>query len=81
MTDQMGGWILIQIEGKASKSIFEKLISVNLEEFIQGKVIRVSINKINCFVRIFNLITFYMSIFVLQSFLYIVVMWTAPILN
>ena len=50
MTDQMGGWILIQIEGKDSKSIFEKLITLNLEEFIARKVIRTSINKINCFV-------------------------------
>ena len=50
MTDQMGGWILIQIEGKDSKSIFEKLITLNLEEFIAGKVIRTSINKINCFI-------------------------------
>ncbi len=50
ITDQTGGWISIQIKGKTSKSIFEKLISVNLEEFIQGKVVRVSINKINCFV-------------------------------
>ena len=50
ITDQTGGWISIQIKGKTSKSIFEKLINVNLEEFIQGKVIRVSINKINCFV-------------------------------
>ena len=50
ITDQTGGWISIQIKGKTSKSIFEKLMSINLEEFIQGKVIRVSINKINCFV-------------------------------
>ncbi len=50
MTDQTGGWISIQIEGKASNSIFEKLITLNLEEFIKGRVIRTSINKINCFV-------------------------------
>ena len=49
-TDQTGGWISIQIKGKTSKSIFEKLISVNLEEFIQAKAIRASINKINCFI-------------------------------
>jgi len=50
ITDQTGGWMSIHIEGKTSKSIFEKLVSINLEEFIQRKVIRVSINKINCFV-------------------------------
>ena len=50
ITDQTGGWISIHIKGKTSKSIFEKLVSINLEEFIQRKVIRVSINKINCFV-------------------------------
>ena len=50
ITDQTGGWISIQIKGKTSKLIFEKLMSINLEEFIQGKVIRASINKINCFV-------------------------------
>ncbi len=50
ITDQTGGWISIQIKGKTSKSIFEKLMSINLEEFIKGKVIRASINKINCFV-------------------------------
>ena len=50
ITDQTGGWISIQIKGKTSKSIFEKLISVNLEEFIQAKAIRASINKINCFI-------------------------------
>ena len=50
MTDQTGGWISIQIEGKASKSIFEKLININLDQFIEGRVIRTSINKINCFV-------------------------------
>ena len=50
MTDQTGGWISIQIEGKASKKVFEKLITLNLDEFIKGKVIRTSINKVNCFV-------------------------------
>ena len=50
MTDQTGGWISIQIEGKASKKIFEKLITLNLDQFIKGKVIRTSINKVNCFV-------------------------------
>ena len=50
ITDQTGGWVKFNINGKGSKSLFEKLLSINLDEFVEGRVIRTSINKINCFV-------------------------------
>ena len=50
ITDQTGGWLSFKISGKGSIHIFEKLITINLENFNEGNVIRTSIGKINCFV-------------------------------
>ena len=50
ITNQTGGWMILNIEGKACLSLFEKLLTVNLEDFDQGKVIRTIIVNINCFV-------------------------------
>ena len=50
ITDQTGGWIIFNIEGKACRSLFEKLLTIDLENFDEGKVIRTSIAGINCFI-------------------------------
>ena len=50
ITDQTGGWFSFKISGKGSMHLFEKLITINLENFNKGNVIRTSISKINCFV-------------------------------
>ena len=50
ITDQTGGWLLFKISGKGSLSLFEKLITLNLDYLKEGNVIRTSISKINCFV-------------------------------
>ncbi len=50
VTDQTGGWLSFKIDGKGSLSLFEKLISINLDNFLDGNCVRTSINKINCFV-------------------------------
>ena len=50
ITDQTGGWLSFKISGKGSIFLFEKLISINLENFNEGNVIRTSVSKINCFV-------------------------------
>ena len=50
ITDQTGGWLSFKISGKGSIHLFEKLITINLENFNEGNVIRTSISKINCFV-------------------------------
>ncbi|MDB9916079.1 hypothetical protein OAD30_04570, partial [Alphaproteobacteria bacterium] len=50
ITNQTGGWMILNIEGKTCLSLFEKLLTVNLEDFHQGKVIRTIIVNINCFV-------------------------------
>tara|TARA_Y100000385_G_scaffold175820_1_gene181677 strand:+ start:1499 stop:2047 length:549 start_codon:yes stop_codon:yes gene_type:complete len=50
ITDQTGGWLSFKISGKGSIHLFEKLITINLENFNEGNVIRTSIGKINCFV-------------------------------
>ena len=49
ITDQTGGWLSFKISGKGSIHLFEKLITINLENFNEGNVIRTSISKINCF--------------------------------
>ena len=50
ITDQTGAWLSFKINGKGSIYLFEKLITINLENFNEGNVIRTSISKINCFV-------------------------------
>jgi sarcosine oxidase gamma subunit len=50
ITDQTGGWLTFKISGKGSIHLFEKIITINLENFNEGNVIRTSISKINCFV-------------------------------
>ena len=50
ITDQTGGWLSFKISGKGSIHLFDKLITINLENFNKGNVIRTSISKINCFV-------------------------------
>ena len=50
ITDQTGGWIIFNIEGEACRSLLEKLLTVDLDSFDKGSVIRTSIASINCFV-------------------------------
>ena len=50
ITDQTGGWVCFGISSKHSKSIFEKLVTFDIDSFNEGEVSRTSINKINCFV-------------------------------
>ena len=50
ITDQTGGWLTFKISGKGSIHLFEKLVTINLENFNEGNVIRTSISKVNCFV-------------------------------
>ena len=50
ITDQTGGWLTFKISGKGSIHLVEKLITINLENFNEGNVIRTSVSKINCFV-------------------------------
>ena len=50
LTDQTGGWIQFTLDGSACLSLFEKLLTINLEDFDQGKVIRTNIVNINCFI-------------------------------
>ena len=50
ITDQTGGWVCLNISGKYSKSLFEKLVTLDIDFFKEGEVTRTSINKINCFV-------------------------------
>ena len=50
ITDQTGGWVCFGISSKHSKSIFEKLVTFDIDSFKEGEVTRTSINKINCFV-------------------------------
>ena len=50
ITDQTGGWLSFKITGKGSIHLFEKLITINLENFNAGNVTRTSISNINCFV-------------------------------
>ena len=50
ITDQTGGWLTFKISGKGSIHLFEKLVTINLENVNEGNVIRTSISKINCFV-------------------------------
>jgi sarcosine oxidase gamma subunit len=49
-TDQTGGWVIFNIEGQACRSVFEKLLTADLDIFDKGKVIRTSITGINCFI-------------------------------
>ena len=49
-TDQTGGWVIFNIEGQACRSVFEKLLTADLDIFDKGKVIRTSITSINCFI-------------------------------
>jgi len=50
ITDQTGGWLSFKISGIGSIHLFEKLITINLENFNAGNVTRTSISNINCFV-------------------------------
>ena len=50
ITDQSGGWLSFKVSGEGSLPLFEKLVTINLDTFNEGHVIRTSLNKINCFV-------------------------------
>ena len=50
ITDQTGGWVYFNLRGKLTKFLFERLLSEDLDRFTSNRVIRTSINKINCFV-------------------------------
>ena len=50
ITDQTGGWITLNLEGKLTKSLLKKLLTLDLELLKNENAVRVSINKINCLV-------------------------------
>ena len=50
ITDQTGGWITLNLEGKLTKSLLEKLLTLDLDLLKKENAVRVSINKINCLV-------------------------------
>ena len=50
VTDQTGGWVALNLEGKFTKSVLEKLLTIDLDLFSKNKAVRASINKINCLV-------------------------------
>ena len=54
ITDQTGGWVCFNLNGKDTKLLFEKLLNIDLFSFVKKQVIRTSINKINCFVLCHN---------------------------
>ena len=54
ITDQTGGWICFNLNGKNNKLLFEKLLNIDLFAFVEKQVIRTSINEINCFVLCHN---------------------------
>ena len=49
-TDQTGGWVIFNIEGQACRSVFEKLLTADLDIFDKNNVIRTSLFGINCFI-------------------------------
>ena len=50
VTDQTGGWGALNLEGKLSISMLEKLLTLDLDLFTKEKAVRASINKINCLI-------------------------------
>lgn len=54
ITDQTGGWVCFNLNGKNTKLLFEKLLTIDLVSFVKNQVIRTSIYKINCFVLCHN---------------------------
>ena len=54
ITDQTGGWVCFNLNGKDTKLLFEKLLTIDLVSFVKKQVIRTSIYKINCFVLCHN---------------------------
>ena len=50
VTDQTGGWKALNLEGKLSISMLEKLLTLDLDLFRKDKAVRASINKINCII-------------------------------
>ena len=50
VTDQTGGWSALNLEGKLSISMLEKLLTLDLDLFTKEKAVRASINKINCLI-------------------------------
>lgn len=50
ITDQSGGWVTLNLEGKLTKSLLEKLLTLDLDLLKKENAVRVSINKINCLV-------------------------------
>ena len=54
ITDQTGGWVCFNLNGKNTKLLFEKLLTIDLASFVKKQLIRTSIYKINCFVLCHN---------------------------
>ena len=54
ITDQTGGWVCFNLNGRNTKLLFEKLLTIDLASFVKKQLIRTSIYKINCFVLCHN---------------------------
>ena len=54
ITDVSNQWVCFNLNGKDTKFLFEKLLTIDLFSFVKKQVIRTSINKINCFVLCHN---------------------------
>ena len=50
ITDQTGGWVVLNLEGDDCRFLLEKLITIDLDNFDNHHVIRTSIASINCFI-------------------------------
>ena len=50
ITDQTGGWLVLNLEGDDCRFLLEKLITIDLDNFDNHHVIRTSIASINCFI-------------------------------
>jgi hypothetical protein len=50
ITEQTGGWITFILEGALCRSVFEKILTVNFDDFNQNNVIRTSLFGINSFI-------------------------------
>ena len=50
ITDQTGGWLVLNLEGDDCRFLLEKLITIDLDNLDNHHVIRTSIVSINCFI-------------------------------
>ena len=62
ITDQTGGWLSFKISGKGSIHLFEKLITINLENFADSLIESTSTGLIVCIFTTLQEISFFFKI-------------------